>query len=135
MVDAFQTFTAIVVGVAGFIMLAVAVMAYMRSRQVGDDVLRSLMYMRSHLLRRGYFIFILISAGMFLLGIPIALGLEIPTIYYPVVAVFVMIALDIAIVYFYFLLVPRESPVSTPLRRLSELLGGLRGDDDRRNAR
>ncbi len=135
MVDPLRTFTAVVVGVAGIIMLAVAVMAYLRSRRAGDDVLRSRMYLRSHHLRRGYFLFIIVSAGMFLLGIPISLGLDIPAVYYPIVAIFVMITLDVAIVYFYFLVVPPESPLSGPLRRLSELLGGLFKHDDRRNAR
>lgn len=135
MVDPLRTFTAIVVGVAGIIMLAVAVMAFVRSRRLGDDILRSRMYLRSHLLRRGYFLFIVVSAGMFLLGIPISLGLDIPAVYYPIVAVFVMVTLDVAIVYFYFLAVPPETPVSAPLRRLSGLLGGLGKHDDRRNAR
>ncbi len=135
MPDPFQIFTALVVGIAAFVMLSLALLSYIHSRSVGEDVLKSMMYLKSHLLRRGYFIFIFVSAGMFLLGVPIALGADIPTTYYPIVAIFVMAGLDLAVLYFYFLVAPRKSPLTLKLQRLAGLLGGLQRDDQRRNAR
>ncbi len=128
-------FTALVMGIAALVMLSLAVLSYIHSRKVGDDVLRSMMFLKSHLLRRGYFILIFASVGMFFLGIPLALEADIPTTYYPLAAILVMAFLDLAIVYFYFLVAPQESRLGQKLASLQRMLKGAPRNGQERNAR
>ncbi len=133
--DPFRIFAAFVMGIASFVMLSLALLSYVHTRRVGDDVLRSRMFLKSHLLQRGYLIFILASVGMFLLGIPLALEADIPSLYYPAATIFVMAALDLAILYFYSLVAPKGSRLSMQLSRLAKLLGGGSRGEQGRNTR
>lgn len=134
MPDPLRIFTAITMGVAALIMLDLAVLAYLRSRRTGEDVLRSAMFLKAHLLRRGYFLIIFASIGLLLLGIPLALEANIPSAYYAGAAVLVMGSLDLAVLYFYSLVAPQESPLGRQLARLAKLLEGVRRHERGRDA-
>jgi vacuolar-type H+-ATPase subunit I/STV1 len=134
MVDQRQIYTLIAVAVPTIIMLTMAVLSYIHSRRLGDDVLRSRMFLKAHLLRRGYFIFILAAVGMFLVNIPVALDLDLPILFHAVMAVFVLTGLALGTLHFYLVVAPRKSQLSVRLSRLFKSGGDLKGHG-RRNLR
>lgn len=133
--DAFQVYTALVVGASAILMFSLAIVSYLRSRILGEDVLRSRMFLKSHLLRRGYLILIFASVGLLFLTVPLTLGAEMPWTYVLAAAIFVMGSLDLAILYFYSLVARWESPFAAIVGRLSKILGGILEDDTRADDR
>ncbi|MFQ5837707.1 MAG: hypothetical protein ACE5HJ_02870 [Thermoplasmata archaeon] len=117
------------------VMLTMAILSYIHSRRLGDDVLRSLMFLKAHLLRRGYFIFILAAVGMFFLTIPMALNLDMPAAFHLVAAILVMISLALGTLHFYMLVAPKKSPLSRMVLRVPSFRGGLKGDEESGNLR
>lgn len=118
-----------IVAASGVLMFGLAILSYLQSRTLGDDVLRSRMFLKAHLLRRGYLILIFAAVGMLFLAVPLTLGGQVPWAYVLGVAIFVMGALDLAALYFYSLVARWKSPLTAVLGRLSEFLGGFREDD------
>lgn len=135
MPEAFQIYTALIVGASAIIMFSLAIVSYLRSRALGEDVLRSRMFLKAHLLRRGYLILIFASVGLLFLTVPLTLGAEMPWTYVFAGTLFVMGSLDLAILYFYFLVGRWKNPFAAVLARLSKILGGILEDDARADDR
>lgn len=129
MPEPLQVYTAMVVGASAVLIFGLAVLSYIQSRSLGEDVLRSRMFLKSHLLRRGYLILIFAAVGALFLSVPMTLGEQLPWPYLLGGVIFVMGSLNLAVFYFFFLVARWKSPLAALLGRTSELLGGTREDD------
>lgn len=120
--DPYQLYTALVLGASAVLMFGLGLLASLHVRSLGEDVLRSRMFLKAHLLRRGYLLLVFASVGMLFLGVPLLLGASIPWVYVLAASIVGLGCLDLALLSFYFVVAPRENPLSTTLNRLADLL-------------